>query len=70
MADPRYERLARTLLGYSCALQAGERVLIEAIDVPHAFTNTMVRVAAELGAQPLVLLKSPEVTRELLRGKI
>jgi len=68
MSDPRYERLARVLLGYSCELRAGDRVLIEAIDVPHAFTNTMVRIATEMGAHPLVLLKSQEVQRELLHA--
>jgi aminopeptidase len=66
MADSRYEKLARVLLGYSCALQPGERVLIEAIDVPHEFTNTLVRLAAGMGAHPLVLLKSQLVHRELL----
>ena len=38
MTDPRYAKLADTLIGYSCAMQPGEKILIEAIDVPHAFT--------------------------------
>ncbi|MDT8436183.1 MAG: aminopeptidase [Gemmatimonadota bacterium] len=68
MSDPRHTRLAETLIHYSCELQAGEKVLIEAIDVPHAFTNELVRVAHEAGAVPNVLLKSQEVLRRLLLG--
>ena len=66
MTDPRYQRLADVLLRHSCALERGERVLIEAIDVPHAFTRTLVRSAAAAGAVPLVLLKNQGVQRELL----
>jgi aminopeptidase len=66
MSDPRAEKLARTLVHYSCALRPGEKVLIEAVDVPPAFVSQLVRTAAEAGAHPLVLLKSMEVVRELL----
>ncbi|MEZ5330614.1 MAG: aminopeptidase [Thermoanaerobaculia bacterium] len=66
MADPRHRALAETLVGYSCALEAGETVLIEAVGIPHAFTRELVRVAAAAGARPLVWLKEPSVTRELL----
>jgi aminopeptidase len=66
MSDPRYRELAGLLTGYSCGLEAGEKVLIEAIDVPDGFTRELVRAAAERGAHPVVLLKSQPVTRELL----
>jgi aminopeptidase len=66
MSDPRYRELASLLTGYSCALEAGEKVLIEAIDVPDRFTRELVRAAAGRGAHPVVLLKSQPVTRELL----
>lgn len=68
MTDPRYTKLAETLIHYSCELKAGEKVLIEAIDVPHAITNELVRVAHAAGAVPSVLLKSNEVLRSLLLG--
>jgi len=68
MNDPRFDRLAEVLVRYSCALEAGERVLIEAIDVPHEFTTTLVRTAAAAGAAPVVLQKSLTVVRELLRN--
>ncbi|MBK9118512.1 MAG: aminopeptidase [Phycisphaerales bacterium] len=67
MVDPRVTKLAETLVNYSCAVQAGEKILIEAIDVPHAFTNECVRVAAAAGARPLVLLKSNQVNRALMQ---
>ncbi len=68
MTDPRFTKLAETLLHYSCELQPGEKVLIEAIDVPHAFTNELVRVAHASGIVPSVALKSNEVLRRLLMG--
>jgi len=66
MTDPRIDKLARLLIRYSCAVKPGENILIEAIDVPHAFTKALVREAADAGGRPLVLLKSNEVTRSLM----
>jgi aminopeptidase len=68
MTDPRYTTLAQTLIHYSCELKAGEKVLIEAIDTPAAFTKELVRVAHHAGVVPNVLLKSKEVLRRLLLG--
>lgn len=68
MPDPRYTKLAETLIHYSCELQPGEKVLIEAIDTPADFTKELVRVAHEAGAVPNVLLKDNEVLRRLLLG--
>ena len=67
MTDPRITKLAENLINYSCAAKAGDKVLIEAIDVPHEFTTECVRVAAEKGAMPIVLLKSNQVDRVLRR---
>lgn len=66
MADPRYEKLADVLVGYSCALQPGEKILIEAIDVPHDLTRALVRRAHRAGGVPLVTIKSNVVFRELM----
>ena len=60
MIDPRMTKLADTLVNYSCAVKEGERILIEAIDVPHAFTNECIRLARAAGAVPLVKLESGE----------
>lgn len=67
MVDPRVTKLANVLVNYSCAVKPGEKILIEAIDVPHEFTAECVRIAAEAGAHPLVLLKSNVVNRALMR---
>ena len=66
MTDPRIEKLADVLINYSCAVKAGEKILIEAIDVPHAFTRALVKSAAAAGGRPLVMLKSNEVNRALM----
>ena len=66
MTDPRHTQLADTLVRYSTALQPGDTVLIEAIDVPHEFTRTLVATAAAAGARPLATLKSQEVWRALM----
>jgi aminopeptidase len=68
MTDPRIEKLARTLVGYACAVKPGEKVLVEAIDVPNPFTTALVREIAAAGGRPLVLLKSNEVNRALMRA--
>src|SRR5215204_6369644 len=68
MTDPRITRLADLLVNYSCAVKPGEKILVEAIDVPHAFTRAMVRSATEAGGQPLVLLKSNEINRALMQS--
>src|SRR4051794_6215698 len=66
MTDPRIDKLADVLINYSCAVEAGEKILIEAIDVPHAFTKALVKRAAAAGGRPLVMLKSNEVNRALM----
>src|SRR4051794_30857331 len=66
MTDPRIEKLADVLVNYSCAVKPGEALLLEAIDVPHAFTQAVVRACAAAGGRPVVMLKSNEVHRALM----
>jgi aminopeptidase len=66
MLDPRVTKLAATLVNYSCAVKPGEKLLIEAIDVPVEFTTECVRLTRAAGAHPLVLLKSNRVNRALM----
>jgi aminopeptidase len=68
MTDPRYQKLARLLVAYSTALKKGDRVLVEAIDVPDDFTVELIRAIRGAGALPIVEVRHPRVTRELLRG--
>ncbi len=66
MTDPRIRKLADLLINYSCALRPGERVLLEAIDVPHAFCAAVAEAAAAAGGAALVMLKSNAVNRALM----
>jgi aminopeptidase len=66
MNDPRLDRLAEILLDHSCTLKRGERVLIEAFDLPDpALVCRLVEGAARRGAVPLVSWKSNAVLRSL-----
>lgn len=68
MQDPRILRLAQVLVDHSCKLQSGENVLIEAFDLPDpALVTTLVKLAAERGARPLVSLKNNSVLRAMYR---
>jgi aminopeptidase len=68
MSDPRFAKLAQVLTGFSCELKKGERVLIDAFDIPDAFVIELVRATRELGALPYVNLQRSRITRELLQG--
>ena len=48
------------------ALQPGEKVLIEAIDIPHEMTCELIRAARNAGGHPVVTLKSNQINRALL----
>src|SRR5437773_4664113 len=66
MTDPRLAKLAKLLVEYSTALKKGERVLVEAIDVPDEFTVELVRAVRKVGAIPLVEVRHTRVSREML----
>lgn len=69
MHDPRINKLAEVLLDHSCSLQSGERVLIEAIDLPDQnLVCALVEGAAERGAIPVAEVKSVAVQRALFRS--
>src|SRR5947207_15196567 len=54
MKDPRHADLARLLVSHSCKIAPGEKVLIEAFDIPPEFTVELVRAVAAAGGLPLV----------------
>jgi aminopeptidase len=68
LIDPRFTELARGLISFSTALQKGERVLIDAFDVPEGIVIALVRAARDRGAVPYVQLHHARVTRELALG--
>ena len=66
--DPRFTLLADGLTGFSTALKKGERVLIDAFDVPDAIVIELIRSARRRGAHPLVQIHRARVTREITLG--
>ena len=66
LIDPRITKLADVLVNYSCAAAKGEKLLIEAADVPEAFTTECIRLADQARAVPLVKLESGRVNRALM----
>ena len=70
LTDPRLEKLAEVLTGFSTRLKKGERVLIEAFDAPDAMVVALIRAARRRGAVPFALTYHARVTRELLRAAV
>jgi aminopeptidase len=66
--DPRFTKLAQGLTGFSTALKKGERVLIDAFDVPDAMVIALIRAARARGAFPFVQVNRARISRELARG--
>lgn len=64
--EPNYLKLAGVLTGFSTNLQKGERVLIDAFDIPEAMVVALVRAARERGAVPFVNLQRERISRELV----
>jgi aminopeptidase len=66
--DPRLTQLAQGLTGFSTALKKGERVLIDAYDVPDQMVIALVRASRERGALPYVQIHRARISRELALG--
>ena len=68
MNDPRITQLANLLLDHSCEIKKGEKILIEAFDLPEPnLVCALVEGAAERGAIPLVSTKQNAVLRSLYK---
>jgi aminopeptidase len=68
LSDPRYAQLADVLVDYSTALKKGERVLIEAFDIPEGMVVALVEAAYRRGAMPYVQLHNARISRALALG--
>lgn len=68
MYDPRMQKLARSLIRYSCQLKKGERILIESIDAPDEMVALLIRETRKVGGIPLVTVKRNRILRELYRS--
>jgi aminopeptidase len=65
MIDPRISVLANNLVNYSCRLQPGEKVLIEAIGLELPLITELVKETYAAGAVPLVTIKEKSVDRAI-----
>src|ERR1035437_9759223 len=68
MTDPRYRKLAKSLVEYSTQLKKGDRVLLDVIDVPDEFSIELMRAARMAGATPVVEVRHTRINREMLRA--
>lgn len=68
LVDKRIETLAKNLVNYSCRVQKGENVLIEAFGVDYQIVNCIVKEVYAVGAYPFVSLFDNRVQREILKG--
>lgn len=68
MVDPRLKTLAKNLINYSCRLQPGEKVLIEAIGLEIPLVRELINEAYLAGAMPFVTIKDRAVDRALYLG--
>ncbi|HEY6206994.1 MAG TPA: aminopeptidase [Chthoniobacterales bacterium] len=65
MHDPRFDKLAKLLVGYSIRLKRNETVLVEAFDVPDEMTIALIRAIEKAGAVPFVQVHHARVNRAL-----
>ncbi|MDE3066849.1 MAG: aminopeptidase [Verrucomicrobiota bacterium] len=66
MTDPRYQKLARLLVGYSTKIRKGDRVLLDMIDAPDEFSLELMRVVRGAGGTPLIEVRHTRVSREIV----
>ena len=64
--DSRYFDLANVLTGHSTQVNSGDKVLIEAFDVPDNMVIALIRTVREKGGTPFVTSYHASITRELL----
>ena len=67
MYDPRYDDLSKVLTEHSTRINPGDRVLIEAFDVPDEMVISLIRSVRETNGVPLVSIKNQRIMRELIR---
>lgn len=63
MVDPRMKKLADVLVGYSCKVAPGERVLIDTGDIPSEMVSVLVERVVEAGGLPFIETKNTKAIR-------
>ncbi len=65
MIDPRWQKLADVLVYHSVRVQPGERVFIEAFDMPPEFVALLMRTVYAAGGEAIPLIKQTPALRAL-----
>ena len=68
MKDERIVKLAHNLVNYSVAAKKGDKVLIEAFDVPYPLVTELIKAVYAAGAQAFVTNIDTRVRAQLLKG--
>lgn len=68
MRDSRLDKLADVLVNYSCNIQKGEKVLIEARNVGYELVSPIVEKVYKAGGFPFVSIYDNRVTRSINMG--
>ncbi|WP_027090981.1 aminopeptidase [Cohnella thermotolerans] len=68
MRDPRLQKLAANLAGYSIDVRPGDNVLIEMIGSERELLKCLIEEVAKRGGHPFVEIEDRSVTRTLLRN--
>ncbi len=68
MKDPRVGKLAEILIGHSTQVQPGEKVLVEAYDIPDDVVTAVVDTIAKAGGLPFVTVKRNAILRALYQN--
>ena len=66
MRDPRIQKLAENLVGYSIDMQPGENVLVEMIGSERDLLNAIIEEVSKRGGRPFVQLTDKTVQRAML----
>ncbi len=69
MKDERIYRLAQNLIGYSCEIQKGQRVMIECLGMSAlSLVKVLIREIYRIGAEPYTRLENNRIRREMLKS--
>ena len=64
----KHQELANLLINHSCTLKKGEKILIEAFDIPQEMVVATIREARKVGGFPFVTWKNNLIVKELITG--
>ena len=66
--DPRFKKIASTVMRHSLKIQPGEKVMISAVDDGDKLAEALVEEAYACGAVPFVSLEQTTIRRAILNG--